>query len=520
MFRRGQCTCSFDESFPHSGPDGMDDHSQGTLSDLGEIWQTNGRPVCHQVQPQAADFCLSSSGRESIRCGCSESIMERVECVRISAFSSPSSSLGKSKGRESQADSNCTRLAGPNMVSGPPQSSESSTPTSSESRSVSATKVRHSARKRGHAKIDSLAFVRSRLESLGASALTIGFMSRSNRSSTQSVYSSHWKAWVSWCDSEGADPFSPSVIQLANHLSKMASSGSSVASLRVRRSAIHKVLRQMGAQFDYDSNLIEDVIKGVALIQSRNPTRLPRWDLRVVLLFLSSNQFEPLTEVSFFALSQKVLFLTLLASGRRCSEIHGLSGLPLDFGFERDGSISLSFLPEFLAKNQSSGTSSPPVIIKPITRFSSGSPADKLLCPVRALKCYWSRSKGRRSGGHFRRLFIPAKFGRKKDVVKSTLARWIVVLIKAAYSYLDSNPSGPMLPSLVPLSSARVHETRAWAASLAASKSTKLEEILQTCYWRTENTFISSYLRDIKREGGDGQFTISSVVAAGTCVRP
>ena len=60
--------------------------------------------------------------------------------------------------------------------------------------------------------------------------------------------------------------------------------------------------------------------------------------------------------------------MSALASGRHCSEVHALSGLPSDVAFEPDGSVSLRFLPEFLAKNQIPGEPSPVIFIHFVSR--------------------------------------------------------------------------------------------------------------------------------------------------------
>ena len=83
-----------------------------------------------------------------------------------------------------------------------------------------------------------------------------------------------------------------------------------------------------------------------------------------------------------------LVFLVALASGRKCSEVHALSGLPLDVASEPDGSFSLRFLPEFLAKNRSPGDPSPVILIKPLTSILCPDDEDRTLCPVRALRIY------------------------------------------------------------------------------------------------------------------------------------
>ena len=67
---------------------------------------------------------------------------------------------------------------------------------------------------------------------------------------------------------------------------------------------------------------------------------------------------------------------------------------------------------------------------------------------------------------------------------------------------------------VIPLTSARAHEVRAWAASLALQSSFRLEEVLEAAYWRSADVFISHYLRDVCRTRADGRFGVGSAVVA------
>ena len=55
------------------------------------------------------------------------------------------------------------------------------------------------------------------------------------------------------------------------------------------------------------------------------PVRPPTWDLEVVLRYLRSSTFEPLSSLSLHSLTKKVLFLVLLATAKRVGELQALS---------------------------------------------------------------------------------------------------------------------------------------------------------------------------------------------------
>ena len=82
---------------------------------------------------------------------------------------------------------------------------------------------------------------------------------------------------------------------------------------------------------------------------------------------LRKDPYKPLSSISLKWLTIKTVFLVFLASGRRGSEVHAFSAMDLDIAFEPDGSISIHFLPEFLAQNQQPGITSPVAFIHPLS---------------------------------------------------------------------------------------------------------------------------------------------------------
>ncbi|XP_070207779.1 uncharacterized protein [Littorina saxatilis] len=300
-------------------------------------------------------------------------------------------------------------------------------------------------------------------------------------------------------------------MQVANHLSFMFSQGASVSSMRVRRSAISATLKQIGRSVQV-GGVIAAVIKGAALKEVRSRLPAPKWDLFLVLAFLRSAEFEPLSESSLYNLTRKTLFLVLLATARRGSEVHALSGLPGDILFESDGSVSLRFRPDFLAKNQAPGQASPLVRVKALTNALAPDDPDSVNCPVRALRLYLARTQPVRSSSQ-KLLFISLLTSREKDVSRVTLARWVSSLIRQAYSWCHTSGGGAQ-PAF-PLVSARAHETRAWSSSLAVLRSQRLDEVLSTAYWRSEDIFINYYLRDVAALRQDGSRGLPALIAAG-----
>ena len=116
-------------------------------------------------------------------------------------------------------------------------------------------------------------------------------------------------------------------------------------------------------------------------------SRFPLWSLSDVLYFLRRGPCEPLEEAPWQLLTMKVLFLILLASGRRISEVSNISRSYVI----RGDTILLKWWQDFRAKATR-------VDFCPedpsITRMDSRDEDELKLCPVRAWEIYRRRSEG------------------------------------------------------------------------------------------------------------------------------
>ena len=132
---------------------------------------------------------------------------------------------------------------------------------------------------------------------------------------------------------------------------------------------------------------------------------MPAWSLNVLLEFLDSPLFEPLSSASPIRLLQKTLCLLLLATGRRVGEVSHLSR---SFLKQRDHLV-LSLLPSFLPKHHTPGFMSSPPCIGFFDKSLLAHP-----CPARAFLTYirvsssWSVVS---SQGHNNLWFLPKSRG-------------------------------------------------------------------------------------------------------------
>ena len=216
--------------------------------------------------------------------------------------------------------------------------------------------------------------------------------------------------------------------------------------------------------------------------------QLPDWNLVYVLDALMKSPFEPLSQASLKHLTYKTVFLVAMSCSCRISELHALDFRKLQHSPDWS-SVWLSPHAMFLAKNQKSRKSSYERQFKltNLVQFVGSQEPDRLLCPVRALKYYLSRTKSFR--GTKKCLFISLQPNRKADITKQSINIWIRNTIRLAYA-LHGHQGDP-------LGRATNHEIRSVCSSLAFEKSLSLSSVLKACCWKNNNTFTSYYLKDV-----------------------
>ena len=77
--------------------------------------------------------------------------------------------------------------------------------------------------------------------------------------------------------------------------------------------------------------------------------RPPPWDLELVLRYLHSSSFEPLSSLSLRFMTKKTLFLISLATAKQVSELQALSKHVIFFS----SGAYVVYVPEFVAKTES-----------------------------------------------------------------------------------------------------------------------------------------------------------------------
>ena len=237
--------------------------------------------------------------------------------------------------------------------------------------------------------------------------------------------------------------------------------------------------------FNHNSILIK-LIRSFKSERPRPSNQIPKWDLALVLNFLCHAPFEPMAEAELKFITWKTVFLVTLAMAARSSEVHALSFTDLAFD-ENYRFVTVQPVPEFIPKTQNQSSY---IKIPALGPNARGSHEDRYLCPVRALKAYRARTvQLRKLNPKTRKLFISIKKDFNRDISKNTLSGWIRSLIRYSYEKCPNH--------VIQLSSAKPHEVRGLAASVAWKVNTPLPEILQAASWAHHNTFTSFYLKDV-----------------------
>ena len=179
----------------------------------------------------------------------------------------------------------------------------------------------------------------------------------------------------------------------------------------------------------------------------------PAWDVALVLQSLTRALYEPLQTSDERFLAQKTLFLLALALVKRVGELHPFL---YRVSHSRDwGEVSFSFIAGFMAKTQDPPSSVPRFedFTVPALPNSSTNRNGRLLCPVRAVRCYLDRTAAHRP--RCERLFVTVGCSKKK-ISKNTVSFWLRKTISWAYQL-----SGRSVPDPPP----RARETRDTALS-------------------------------------------------------
>ena len=207
----------------------------------------------------------------------------------------------------------------------------------------------------------------------------------------------------------------------------------------------------------------------------------------------------------------KTAFLLALASGKHRSEIHDwVANKVSNLGqWEK---VALFPSSDFIAKNQLAREGSQSVSLVTIPALTTivdrQFKEQRTFYPVRALRYYLDRTKHLRGSQSF--LFISFKKGLTSDIRPATLSSWLKQTILLCYTQADQKA--------LDLVQVIAHDIRAFAASKAFYGGVSVDQIMQACLWKADNTFTNFYLKDLT--WSDNNMYLGPVVVAQQVLDP
>jgi len=255
---------------------------------------------------------------------------------------------------------------------------------------------------------------------------------------------------------------------------------------------------------------MSDLMASFSTQRPRRGPVLPEWDLAFVLYCLTRAPWEPLEDISIQRLTLKTFFLTLLASGRRRSDVQALDVTRC--AFAKNASITVYPSRDFIPKTRAAlegNKAFSPVSIPSLSSFVGEGELDSNLCPVRALRRYIGVTKAFRRDR--KRLFISYQRNRISDISTATLSNWVRLLVRLVYreSGADDRTQYKISP----------HQIRHLAMSMASKGTVPLEDIVRAGMWSTPTTFVSYYLSDASEVmAQSGRFRLGPIVTAQSIV--
>ena len=402
-----------------------------TASCLG---QSVDRPLCDVPQRETAPVLLASPGSPGRLRGCISPSLGRPGSVRV-----PSLSSGRSGDPPCPRvvagcdDSSHTPLAREGVVRRP---SSSTDPTTSYPALVGqpapAAPLQSLPPRRPRAEPSLVATLKRHFRKSGFSGRAAGVLSGCLRSSTSRLYQLRWQIICGWCRGRGVAPVNATVPVVVDFLIHFRhDKGLFVSAVKGYSSALNSVLALKGRDLAL-SREITMLLRSFSRSVDPVDLRPPAWDIALVLQSLTGAPYEPLRTCDEHFRAQKTLFLLALTSAKRIGELYSLSYcVSHSRGWAE---VSFSFVPGFVAKTQDPSSLAPRFegFTVPALPNARNNRNGRLLCPVRAVRCYLDRTAAHRP--LCERLFVTAERS-KKEISKTTVSIWLQKTISRLASF-------------------------------------------------------------------------------------
>ena len=132
------------------------------------------------------------------------------------------------------------------------------------------------------------------------------------------------------------------------------------------------------------------------------------------------------------------------------------------------------------------------------------------MCPVRALRYYLDRTKDLRGSQSV--LFISFKKGHTSDIRPATLSSWLKQTILRCYKQADQQ--------FLDLVQVKAHDIRVFGVSKASYGGVLVDQIMQACHWKAQETFTNFYLKDLTWSNNENNMYLGPVVTTQQILDP
>ena len=477
--------CRHPQSERPSPADRVDDSPGRLQRDMEMVGTSDGRPLCHQSHQEAASVRLSpfrSHGNSHRR---HVARMVQHGPLRVSSLRDGSGSFEQVQGKpQLQDDSDCSMVAPKRVVPGSEEVSYRTTSSSSsQTGPVTPTTHKNKASKPPHASTSRLETLQRLVKHKELSKKVSQAIFNSRKPSTNELYQKRWATYVQWCRTNKVSASRPTINSICEFFIFLFEvKGLVVSTIRCYRSTLHSVLRHTGLRINRNEDITE-VIRSLKLRSPASNSRLVHWNLDVLLKYLCSDKFEPLSQCSLLNLTRKTFILLALALAKRVSELQALSR---NVGFCSQGAM-VSLALDFRAKNDFKCQGLERHFLVKELGSLVGQEEEALLCPVRALRAYLDRT-GPLVGPGVSRLFVSPRFP-SNPASKNALTAMTKAVIREAHIQL--------CPDLLPVLKVKAHELRGVSTTLAFKRNLSLQAVMEAAQWRCQSVFASHYLKDI-----------------------
>ena len=294
---------------------------------------------------------------------------------------------------------------------------------------------------------------------------TLSLLATPIRQSSLNDYEIKWNKFCSYLRERGITPLQLSLASVLEFLSYLFyEKNLRPNTVSHYRSALTVPLR-LKFNIDLHDPAVSHLLRSMSIKRPNNPSSAPKWCLNKVLQLLDSWT----TNLPLDKLLQKTIFLLLLATAWRVSELHACVRLMEFCSISVSHTLTLRPHPSFLAKNECPQKRWPHKTILPLHN-PNGSRSN--LCPVASLAEYLRRTSRIKTGSL---LIHPST---QKPLSKYQLSAYACKIIHNAD----------------PQKKAKPHDIRKYAASCSLAATMNITGMINALQWKSPYTFWKFYM--------------------------